>query len=268
MTFKENLQTLRKLNRLSQEKLAQKVGVSRQSVSKWETGEAYPEMANILALCKIFHCKITDLIDMNSKELKDFDAEIRKNVVDLTKKDRKRLKKISKIIYITTRIIRIVSLVLNIATIIASVYIMQYPLLNWIFAGASNWTVLGEFRLADFFSSAALPKVFAVLVIIGLYLASSIYVFKILLEIERFFKRIHDNKSPFSLENTLSLKKVAKFIIVKLALENTARLLSTLVIPDYNASFDITSIIYAVIIIAFVYVFRYGYLLQSQKDQS
>ena len=81
MTFKENLQTLRKLNHLSQEKLAQKVGVSRQSVSKWETGEAYPEMANILALCKIFHCKITDLIDINSKEFKDFDAETRKNLV-------------------------------------------------------------------------------------------------------------------------------------------------------------------------------------------
>ncbi len=268
MTFKENLQTLRKLNHLSQEKLAQKVGVSRQSVSKWETGEAYPEMANILALCKIFHCKITDLIDINSKEFKDFDAETRKNLVDLNEKDRRRLKKISKAIYITVRIVRILSLILNIAAIVASVYVMQYTLLNWIFDGASNWTILGEIQFADFFSSTALPKVFAVFVITGLYLTSSIYVFKILLEVERFFKRIHDDTSPFSLENTISLKKIAKFIIIKLILDNVAKLISTLVIPDYRASFDIVSIVYAAIIIAFVYVFRYGYLLQSQKDQS
>ena len=57
MNFGQNLKELRKSKNISQEKLAEKVGVSRQSVSKWETGEAYPEMNNILELCKIFHCQ-------------------------------------------------------------------------------------------------------------------------------------------------------------------------------------------------------------------
>ena len=55
MKFGDNLRNLRKSKKMSQEKLAEKVGVSRQSVSKWETGEAYPEMNHILILCDIFH---------------------------------------------------------------------------------------------------------------------------------------------------------------------------------------------------------------------
>ena len=52
MKFGDNLRNLRKAQKMSQEKLAEKVGVSRQSVSKWEIGDAYPEMNNILALCE------------------------------------------------------------------------------------------------------------------------------------------------------------------------------------------------------------------------
>ena len=52
MNFGENLYNLRKKQKMSQEKLAEKVGVSRQSVSKWENGTAYPEMNRILELCK------------------------------------------------------------------------------------------------------------------------------------------------------------------------------------------------------------------------
>ena len=48
MKFGENLKKIRKNKKMSQEELAEKVNVSRQSVSKWETGESYPEMNNIL----------------------------------------------------------------------------------------------------------------------------------------------------------------------------------------------------------------------------
>lgn len=47
MKFGDNLRNLRKSKKISQERLAEKVGVSRQSVSKWERGEAYPEMNEI-----------------------------------------------------------------------------------------------------------------------------------------------------------------------------------------------------------------------------
>lgn len=53
MRFGENLQTIRKKNQLSQEGLAEMLGVSRQAVSKWELGEGYPEVDKLLLLSKI-----------------------------------------------------------------------------------------------------------------------------------------------------------------------------------------------------------------------
>ena len=66
MKFGDNLKLIRKNKNMSQELLAEKMNVSRQSVSKWENGEAYPEMHNILQLCKIFNCKINDSLPMHS----------------------------------------------------------------------------------------------------------------------------------------------------------------------------------------------------------
>ena len=48
---------------LSQEQLAESLNVTRQSVSKWESGASYPEMDKLLALCKIFNCGLDDLVN-------------------------------------------------------------------------------------------------------------------------------------------------------------------------------------------------------------
>ena len=48
MNLADNLKRIRKDNNLSQEQLAEKLGVSRQSVSKWESGLSYPEMDKVL----------------------------------------------------------------------------------------------------------------------------------------------------------------------------------------------------------------------------
>ena len=83
MKFGDNLKTIRKNKNMSQEQLAEKINVSRQSVSKWETGEAYPEMNHILELCKIFHCKINDLIHTDMSDISSFDEKIVMDVVKL-----------------------------------------------------------------------------------------------------------------------------------------------------------------------------------------
>ncbi len=69
MNFKDNLKKLRKDNNLSQEELAEKLNVSRQSVSKWESGAAYPEMDKVLQLCKMFDLNIDELLNQNIKEV-------------------------------------------------------------------------------------------------------------------------------------------------------------------------------------------------------
>ena len=62
MSFGKNLQYLRRLSKyLTQEGLAEKLNVSRQTVSKWETDEAMPEMEKAFELCKIFNCTLDNL---------------------------------------------------------------------------------------------------------------------------------------------------------------------------------------------------------------
>ena len=70
MFLGSNLQYLRKTNgNMTQERLAERLGVSRQTVSKWESGEAYPEMPKLLDLCDFFRCKLDELLrqDMNGR---------------------------------------------------------------------------------------------------------------------------------------------------------------------------------------------------------
>lgn len=54
MEFSEKLLTLRKAKTLTQEELAEKLNVSRQSVSKWESGQAVPELDKIVAISTVF----------------------------------------------------------------------------------------------------------------------------------------------------------------------------------------------------------------------
>ncbi len=62
MSFGENLQLIRKKNQLSQEGLAEMLGVSRQAVSKWEIGEGYPEVDKLLLLSKKLNVSLDSLL--------------------------------------------------------------------------------------------------------------------------------------------------------------------------------------------------------------
>ena len=63
MSFGQNLQFLRKMQGgMTQEELAEKLGVSRQTVSKWELDTAYPEISKVIELCSLFSCTMDQLI--------------------------------------------------------------------------------------------------------------------------------------------------------------------------------------------------------------
>ena len=63
MSFGQNLQLLRRMRRgMTQEELADRMGVSRQTVSKWETDLALPEMDKVTALCDLFSCSMDQLV--------------------------------------------------------------------------------------------------------------------------------------------------------------------------------------------------------------
>lgn len=63
MTLSEKLQILRKAAGLSQEQLAERLNVTRQAVSKWETGEGKPDIDNLLPLAKLLGTTVDYLLD-------------------------------------------------------------------------------------------------------------------------------------------------------------------------------------------------------------
>ena len=69
--FADNLKKIRKERGLSQEELADKLGVSRQSISKWESSQAYPEMDKVLQLCNIFNVTVDELLNQDIKAVRD-----------------------------------------------------------------------------------------------------------------------------------------------------------------------------------------------------
>lgn len=89
MTLGEKIHQLRKAGGLSQEQLAEMIGVSRQSISKWETDQSSPEIENLLALSKVFSLSTDELLGKEFGEGVESAAPQLKEVVDANMKKRK-----------------------------------------------------------------------------------------------------------------------------------------------------------------------------------
>lgn len=70
MEFYQNLSALRKSKNLSQEEIADRLGVSRQAISKWENGQALPETANVMKLCEILEVTPNELLGYEEQKAK------------------------------------------------------------------------------------------------------------------------------------------------------------------------------------------------------
>ncbi len=93
MDLQNKLQFLRKKNGFSQEELSEKLGIARQTISKWETGQAVPELSGLIALSSLYGISIDRLVkdddncnlslctnlNLNKNELIDFLIIAKKN---------------------------------------------------------------------------------------------------------------------------------------------------------------------------------------------
>ncbi len=69
--FKDNLLELRKVYNMSQEELADKIGVSRQTLSKYETGESLPDIEKCRAIADVFGRSIDDLVNYEKDNIEN-----------------------------------------------------------------------------------------------------------------------------------------------------------------------------------------------------
>lgn len=113
MTLGEKIVKQRKELNFTQEQLADIFGVSRQSISKWESDIAYPETEKLIELGKLFDCSMDYLLKEDVIEKVDLQnsilSEISKKVV--TPQNKNKSKKILKIIGIILAVVLVIDIV-------------------------------------------------------------------------------------------------------------------------------------------------------------
>ena len=76
MSLGERLYELRKKKGLSQEEVAEKLNVTRQSVSKWETDESKPDFDKIVPICELYEISTNELLSGTKEEKEEQEVEV------------------------------------------------------------------------------------------------------------------------------------------------------------------------------------------------
>ena len=278
MKFGENLYNLRKKQKISQEKLAEKIGVSRQSVSKWENGTAYPEMNRIFELCKIFHCKLNDLVNDNILDYDSLDEEVKMSVVKFNKEKQKKLKIVSKTISICSRILQVITIIISAVMIMSMLFIPS--IINNAYVNNESIIIadknIMEFNL-DEMTTNTIVNVFnehskleivlyAEIIMICLIISIMIISFA-MLYLAKLFDSISKGDTPFTLENLKNIKRVAILFIAYLIFPDVSGTLFQWITKiDMNIDYKIKKIFYVLIIICIYYIFDYGHQIQLDSN--
>lgn len=299
MKFGENLYRLRKAAAMSQEKLAEKMDVTRQSVSKWENGESYPEMEKIMKLCNIFHCKINDLVHEDMIDIDSLDEDIKMSVVKFKEEKQKKIKGISKAIYIIARIGKIMTTIaipiIAILLIVTPIFISNIELKDnmIVFKGtriddkititeekADDGITLklkvNDVLIADAKDQDTILTMKSVLennskgqIIAFLELGFGCLIICLVLyrmvlnRLEKLFVNINQGDTPFTLENVKYIKQIAKLMIAALVLPTGGGIVfEKILATDLDVGFELFDIVQILFLFGIAYIFEYGYELQ------
>lgn len=300
MKFGENLYNLRKATKMSQEKLAEKMGVTRQSVSKWENGESYPEMEKIMKLCSIFHCKINDLVHENMVDIDSLDEDIKMSVVKFKEEKQRKIKGISKAIYIIARIGKIITTIaipiIVLLLIVTPIFISNIELKDnaIIFKGTriddkititeekandgitlqlkANGVLIADeknqetiLQMKNVLENNSKGQIIAFLELgfACLIICLVLYIMA-LRRLEKLFININQGDTPFTLENVRYIKQMAKIMIVALALPTCGGMIfEKILATDLDIGFELFDVIQILFLFGISYIFEYGYELQQ-----
>lgn len=293
MKFGDNLKQIRKSKGISQEELADKLGVSRQSVSKWETGENYPSMYNIMCLCDIFKCRINNLVHESMSDINSLDEEVKMKVVKLKEEKQKKVKVLSKIISIVSKIGKVCCIIGIIAVAFAAIVV---PVIIGNIKVKDNEVVFKNniVRIIDKddkiivkakgtmvatiddersleiirdirdneLDNKVLVTTYAELGMI--FLIATLYLtFLLLKHLDKLFTNINSGDTPFTLENVEHIKKMAYLMIALIVIPSISAVMFELMVQkDLNIDFNTFSVLEILIIFVMSYIFEYGYEIQ------
>jgi transcriptional regulator with XRE-family HTH domain len=291
MNFGQNLRNLRKSKNISQEELAERVKVSRQSVSKWETGEAYPEMNNILELCKIFHCHINDLVNDNILDIDSLDEDVKMSAVKFKKEKQKQMKGISKVLSLIGKIAGIVARVAIGFVIVAmvsipfllkdidvrdgkivsnnkTIQIVQYEKGADIrISGntiATNIKNEDTINLANSIKKYTKPGVITLMELGFSVLVGFLVVLVMLLKhLEELFSNVNKGETPFTLDNVKHIKMMTYFMIAAIVLSGIGEgLFDVVASKDVDFGLSLFSVVEILFLYSMSLIFEYGHEIQ------
>ncbi|MBO4245564.1 MAG: helix-turn-helix domain-containing protein [Bacilli bacterium] len=282
------------MRKISQEELADKLGVSRQSVSKWETGENYPSMTNIMCLCTIFKCQINELVHEDMSDINSLDEEVKMSVVKFKKQKQKKVKVLSKIISVLSKIGWIASIVgavlIGIVAVLLPIAIKNIDIKDGKII--SNNTKIIEVveenneliikRKKSIIAVESDKEKIAMIkdvvedninnkgLLIGycetasiVLIASLVLLILMLKRVEKLFNNIHNGDTPFTLENVEHIKKIAYLMIALIILPNvTGSIFEIILHKDLDISLEMFNLVEILIIFVISYIFEYGYEIQ------
>lgn len=291
MNFGQNLRNLRKSRNISQEELAERVKVTRQSVSKWETGEAYPEMNNILELCKIFHCHINDLVNDNILDIDSLDEDVKMSAVKFKKEKQNQMKGISKVLSLIGKIAGIVSRVaigFLVAAMIGLPFMFKYiDVKDGKLVSTSDKiqivkydddadiringnTIATNIQNKDTIDLATSIEKFSkpgaiVLMELGLstILAFLIVLVKLLKHLEDLFSNINKGETPFTLDSVKHIKMMSYLMIACIVLSGIGEgLFDVVTSRDIDFGLGLFSIVEILFLYSMSLIFEYGHEIQ------
>lgn len=163
--LKENIKSIRKSKGLSQEELAIKLNVVRQTVSKWEQGLSVPDAEMLITISEIFETSVSTLLGENISESKVDDLKTiseKLEIINLQLSQIKNEKR--KIVHLL-----LILLCIIITVIFISLILLNSPYLNWDYSNPENAVLGVAFHSIEWIFIRIAPIIFIGLVI-GIFL--------------------------------------------------------------------------------------------------
>lgn len=259
-----------------------------------ETGDAYPEMNNLLELCKIFKCQINDLVNDSIIDIDSLDDEVLEKVVLLQKEKQKNVKALSKAIMIIARIIRIF-LILGGSILSLALIVSVFAACNLEMNGnevklfgarlefieeenkveigiKDHKTVLADDisvpLMKDFLRKNNKYTIIGYLVVCLISFIVYLFIlYKVLKYLDKLFTNIYAGDTPFTLENVHFIKSMAINMIVAIIIANIVTVVgSSLISINQNIDIEMFDLIEILFLYSLSYIFEYGYYMQKETN--
>lgn len=262
-----------------------------------DTGDAYPEMNNILELCKIFHCHMNDLVNDSIIDIDSLDEETKMSVVKFKREQQSKMKGLSKAISIIAKIGRIACMI-SIPIIIASMIISGIVIhkadikdneITWngndiisiteinhkVSLAVNNEIVIDIINQNDIMKMKYILENHPKAMVIGyvetgflFLILSLVFMIMILKSLENLFRNINSGDTPFTLENVGYIKRIAYLMIVVTVLPNIGGVLFEILLNmDLDIGFELFDLVEILFLFSIAYIFQYGYEIQLDSKE-